>query len=273
MIRTMTSIAWFAAIVLVAGAGAARAQDGTALTPKLLQAALDAKPTGAEAEQLAARIRTYFGGAEALAQGGAAKIDDLLVAFAIEAPAPAEPNAPGPRVSSDAVLFMMPLTRVGATNVYAGVAQLAHGTAFTWHYEVGDTAPGWRPARSVRDASRQPRTTRRAEGHGQADAAVGEQDLRGHEARLVGLRAGAVPAGEPAAVMVFQDGAGPEGLRADGVRQPDRRRRTCRSRSASSSSRERARTAAPTAASSTTRCPISTRGSCSRRSCRKSRRP
>ena len=121
----------------MAGAGAARAQDGTALTPKSLQAALDAKPSGAEAEQLAARIRTYFGGAEALAQGGAAKIDDLLVAFAIEAPAPAEPNAPGPRVSSDAVLFMMPLTRVGATNVYAGVAQLAHGTAFTWHYEVG----------------------------------------------------------------------------------------------------------------------------------------
>ena len=31
----------------------------------------------------------------------------------------------------------MPLTRVGTTNVYAGVAQLAHGTAFTWHYEVG----------------------------------------------------------------------------------------------------------------------------------------
>ena len=86
MIRTMTSIAWFAAIVLVAGAGAARAQDGTALTPTALQAALDAKPSGADAERLAERIRTWFGGAEALAQGGAAKIDDLLVAFAIEAP-------------------------------------------------------------------------------------------------------------------------------------------------------------------------------------------
>ena len=31
----------------------------------------------------------------------------------------------------------MPLTRVGTTNVYAGVAELANGTGFSWHYEVG----------------------------------------------------------------------------------------------------------------------------------------
>ena len=73
MIRTTTSIACFAAIALVAGAGPIRAQDGTALTPKSLQAALDAKPAGAEADRLADRIRTYFGGAEALSQGGAAE--------------------------------------------------------------------------------------------------------------------------------------------------------------------------------------------------------
>ena len=46
MIRTTSSIAWFAAIALAAVAGPVRAQDGTALTPKSLQAALDAKPTG-----------------------------------------------------------------------------------------------------------------------------------------------------------------------------------------------------------------------------------
>ena len=81
------------------------------LTAAGLQAALAAKPTGAAAEQLADRIRTWFGGPQALADGGAAKIEDLLVAFAVEAPAP-EGAGPGPRVSSDAVLFMMPLTRV-----------------------------------------------------------------------------------------------------------------------------------------------------------------
>jgi enterochelin esterase family protein len=47
------------------------------------------------------------------------------------------PNTPV-RVESDAVLFTMPLTKVGTSNLYAGVAQLSHGTAFTWHYLVGD---------------------------------------------------------------------------------------------------------------------------------------
>ena len=114
-----------------------QAQDTTALTPRTLQAALDAKPTGADAERLAERIRKDFGGPQPLAEGAPAKIDELLVAFAIETP-PLTGTTPTPvRVSSDAVLFAMTLTRVGTTNVYAGVAPLAHGTAFTWHYEIG----------------------------------------------------------------------------------------------------------------------------------------
>src|SRR5262245_28085547 len=120
--------------VLLCGAEA-QAQDVAPLTPRSLQAALDAKPGGAEADRLAERIRKDFGGAEAVANGAAAKIDDLLVAFAIETP-PLAANAPLPRVMSDAVLFSMALTRVGTTNVYAGVAQLAHGTGFSWHYEI-----------------------------------------------------------------------------------------------------------------------------------------
>ena len=210
MIRTTSSIAWFAAIALAAGAGLVRAQDGTALTPKSLQAALDARPTAAEAEQLAARIRTYFGGAEALAQGGAAKIDDLLVAFAVEAPAPAEPNAPGPRVSSDAVLFMMPLTRVGTTNVYAGVAQLAHGTAFTWHYEVGTRHLGGGQLEAYEthpDSKERP---------GVPKGTV--KQMPPWESKIFpGTKRDwwvYVPAQyrpeSPAAVMVFQDGAGPK---------------------------------------------------------------
>jgi len=210
MIRTTTSIAWLAAIALVAFAGPVRAQDGTALTPKSLQAALEAKPTGVEAEQLAARIRTYFGGTEALSQGGAAKIDDLLVAFAIEAPAPTEPNAPGPRVSSDAVLFMMPLTRVGATNVYAGVAELAHGTAFTWHYEVGTRHLGGGQLEAYEthpDSKERP---------GVPKGTV--KQMPPWESRIFPATRRDwwvyVPAQyrpeSPAAVMVFQDGAGPK---------------------------------------------------------------
>ena len=153
MIKTTSSIAWFAAIALAAGAGPVRAQDATALTPKSLQAALDAKPAGAEAEQLAARIRTYFGGAEALSQGGAAKIDELLVAFAIEAPAPAEPNAPGPRVSSDAVLFMMPLTRVGTIERLRRRRPARARHRIHLALRSGCASSGWRTARGVRDAS------------------------------------------------------------------------------------------------------------------------
>jgi enterochelin esterase-like enzyme len=135
---------WSAALVagfLVYGAAgsAVRAdQDGreaVALTPKTLQTALAQKPTGAAADPLAARIRAYFGGAEALSRGAAAKIDDLTVAWAVEVPQGA-PDGPAPRVVSDASGFTLALDRVGATNVYAGVANLTHGRAFTWHYEA-----------------------------------------------------------------------------------------------------------------------------------------
>jgi enterochelin esterase-like enzyme len=113
-------------------------------------------------------------------------------------------------VASDAVLFTMPLTRIGTSNVYAGVAQLAHGTAFTWHYEVG---------------------TRRL-GGGQLEAYETHPDSREQPGVPKGtlkqmppweskIFAGTkrdwwvyVPAqytaASPAAVMVFQDGAGPK---------------------------------------------------------------
>src|SRR5256885_10202231 len=47
-------------------------------------------------------------------------------------------TARSPRVVSDTGGFSLTLTRVGSTGVYAGVATLSHGTAFTWHYEAGD---------------------------------------------------------------------------------------------------------------------------------------
>ena len=58
-----------------------------ALTPRALESLLSAKPQGAEAEQLAARVRTMFG-AEAIARGAAPQIDELQVAWALEVPQP-----------------------------------------------------------------------------------------------------------------------------------------------------------------------------------------
>jgi enterochelin esterase-like enzyme len=129
--------------VVIAGillGGVGFAQDVT-FTPKSLEAALSAKPDGPGAERLAEQVRTYFGGSEVLAKGAPAKVDELSVAWALEVPSlPA--NAPPPRVVSDVVHFNMPLTKVGAGGLYAGVATLAHGAAFSWHYEAGDRRLG-----------------------------------------------------------------------------------------------------------------------------------
>jgi enterochelin esterase family protein len=128
-------------IVLCAAVG--HAQEGRAdsaqdkpLDPKSLSAALSAKPAGAEAARLADRVRTMFGGGETLMRGAPARIDELTVAFALEVSnVPA--TAPPPRAVADHGMFTLPLTRLGTTNVYAGVANLTHGAAFTWHYESG----------------------------------------------------------------------------------------------------------------------------------------
>ena len=126
-------------VLLVVSNGAA--QDAPPLTPRALADALAAKPQGAEADRLAERIRTYYGGSEGLLKGSAApKIDELNVAWAIDVPDLAA-DAPAPRVVSDAVHFTMPLTKVSGS-LYAGVATLAHGEAFTWHYEAGDRRLG-----------------------------------------------------------------------------------------------------------------------------------
>jgi enterochelin esterase-like enzyme len=126
--------------VLVAGmllfGSMALAQEGPALDPKSLSAALAAKPDGAEAERLADRIRISFGGRDVLMRGAPARVDELTVAFALEAPnVPA--NGPAPRAVGDHGMFNLPLTKVGTSGLYAGIAHLTHGAAFTWHYEAG----------------------------------------------------------------------------------------------------------------------------------------
>jgi len=114
----------------------ALAQEAASLDPKTLSVALAAKPEGVEADRLADRIRAYFGGRDVLMRGAPARVDELTVAFAIEAPTlPAA--GPAPRAVADHGMFNLPLLKVGTSGVYAGVATLTHGAAFTWHYEAG----------------------------------------------------------------------------------------------------------------------------------------
>ena len=128
------------ALFLLVLASTAHGQDA-ALTPKTLETALAARPQAAEADRLAERVRAYFG-AEALLKGSAApKIEDLTVAWAVDLPQhPAD--APAPRVVSDAVHFTMPMARVGSGSLYVLVTTLAHGEAFTWHFEAADRRLG-----------------------------------------------------------------------------------------------------------------------------------
>ena len=106
------------------------------LSPAALEAALASPPTGADADALAARVRDWFGGADALRTGAPPKVDGLQVAWALELPETG-PDTPRPTVASDGVHFQRPLVRIGQTTVYAAVATLAHGDAFAWHFAIG----------------------------------------------------------------------------------------------------------------------------------------
>lgn len=198
-------------VLTIAGvllAAPVHAQEPSPLTPGALAAALAAKPEGAEAEKLAERVRAYFGGTDVLARGAAApKVDELTVAWAIELPQP--PAGPAaPRVVSDAVRFTMPLTRIGATSVYAAVATLSHGTAFTWHFELPDRRMGggqlevYETHADSREQAGVPKgTTRQMPPWKSAIFAGTTRDW------WVYVPAQYKPE-TPAAVMVFQDGAG-----------------------------------------------------------------
>ena len=175
---------------LVARAGRARARSEIAV------GRAGRKPGGPEAERLADRIRAYFGGRDVLMRGAPARVDELTVAFALEAPnLPA--TGPAPRAVADHGMFNLPLTKVGTGGLYAGVAHLTHGAAFTWHYEAGGARFGggqlevYETHPDARERAGVPKGTLKQMPSWQ------QQDFPGHHARLVGLRAGSVQRGEP----------------------------------------------------------------------------
>jgi len=194
--------------ICVSWAAAGAAQDGATLTPKTLQAALAAKPDGPAASTLAEQIKTYFGGSENLIKGPGPKIDDLTVAWAIEAPQLAPTVTP--RVVADVGFLTLPLARVGTSDVYAAAATLAHGTALTWHYEIGDRRIG---GAQLEVYETHPDSRERP---GVPKGSV--KQMPAWESKIfagtkrdwwVYVPAQYTPEA-PAAVMVFQDGAGPK---------------------------------------------------------------
>lgn len=119
----------FAAALGLAPAAAARAAD---LTPAGLIARLKTPPAGADADALAADLRAWFGGAEKLAAGPNPKVDGTAVAWAVEA---AGAKSPPALVSEDGV-FHADLAKVGTTDVYALAVAMPDGFATRWAFEV-----------------------------------------------------------------------------------------------------------------------------------------
>ena len=184
-----------------------RAQEAPALDPKALSAALAANPSGAEADRLADRIRTAFGGRDILLRGAPARVDELTVAFAIEIPNPGA-GGPLPRAVADHGMFNLPLVRIGTTGVYAGVANLTHGAAFTWHYEAGGARFGggqlevYETHRDARERAGVPK------GKLTQMPPWSSRIFPGTTRNWWVYVPAQYNAGTPASVMVFQDGAG-----------------------------------------------------------------
>ena len=180
------------------------------LTPQILGSLVAAQPHGADADALGARIRTAFGGPDALARGAAPLVDELSVAWALELPQPLAAAARPPRVASDGGGFALNLTRVGTTNIYAGSTMLSHGTAFTWHYESANRRFG---GGQLEVYARPP------EAREQAGVPKGKvKQMPAWQSKIfpgttrdwwVYVPAQYRPE-TPAAVMVFQDGSGPK---------------------------------------------------------------
>src|SRR5687768_608328 len=187
-------------------AAVAASQETVSLTPATLSTALSAQPQGPAADRLAQQVRDYFG-AENLLKGAPPKIDELTVAWAVEIPQPPA-TGPAPRVVADVSGFTLPLTRVGSSTVYAGVTTLTHGATFTWHYEAGDRRLGGGQLEVYEthpDSREQPGVPK---GTVKQMPSWTSQIFGGTRRDWWIYVPAQYRAENPAAVMVFQDGAG-----------------------------------------------------------------
>ena len=211
-VRNVLGFALLLGLGVPAGAGAADEKTET-LTPRSLSAKLAAKLSSDEAEALAQRVRSWFG--KNLAIGAAPKVDGLEVAWAIEAP-----GAEAAEVVSEDGQFRLPLTRLGKTSVFAATVPLPDGTGLRWAYQVdGKRLPAPRTAnpQQQRNANALEVYSVHPDSVERSDVPKGK--LTQKEPWKSKIFEGTtrdwwvyVPAqykdGEPACVMVFQDGAG-----------------------------------------------------------------
>src|SRR5689334_2004105 len=106
------------ALPLAPGMGSIACAAAATMTAKSVQAALAAKPVGAEAEQLAGELRQFFG-PENLQKGTGVKTEELTVVWALEAPSAAET----PKVVSEDGRFRLLLDRLGSADLYAAARE------------------------------------------------------------------------------------------------------------------------------------------------------
>lgn len=197
--RRLIELFALGAFAALAGLAAAEAAP---MTPAALKTALEAGAAG-ESAALAEQVRAWFG-AENLTKGPGPKIDGLDTAWGIEAPGATS----APRVVTDKGAALLTLTRIGGTDVYAGVATLGQGDAVKWAYEVDGAKRGEGKLEVYA-----PRT------ENQENPAV----PKGALTQLPPLRSSTYPGTtrdwwlyvpaqykpeEPACVMIFQDGGG-----------------------------------------------------------------
>ena len=251
----------------------ARAADP--LTMETLSARLAAKPSGADAEALANQVRAFFGkdraGKYNVLTGANPKVRRLETAWAIEAPG-----------AKKAVVVTGERQEPAAdpdrrdARLRRHVPDVAHGSAFRWSY-VSRRQHAWAGSGQVEVYTDQPEL---AEKPGVPKGKLTHQ--KPWESKIYPGTTRQwwvyVPAqykdDQPACVMVFQDGGGYTGFVPtvfDNLIAKGEMPVTVAI--FINPGNGRAKTAAASAASSTTRSPTATRGSCSRRSCPRSRRP
>ena len=118
--------------VVIANCSLTFAQDAP-LAPKKVYEAMQAKMSDADAENLAVKLRGWFGkdnqGRDILAEGRGLKSDDLYVVWAVE-------STLAPTIKSHDGAVTIPMKKLGSTNVYAAAQMLPSGTAIKWQYEA-----------------------------------------------------------------------------------------------------------------------------------------
>jgi enterochelin esterase-like enzyme len=97
-----------------------------------LRARLNGKLSGREASELAERVRARVG-AEALGKGGGVLVDELDVAFVVEAPDARSAPIVVAEVGED---FRLPTRPLGDSGLHVAGQRWSEGSAVRWHYEV-----------------------------------------------------------------------------------------------------------------------------------------